>query len=55
MCQKPQAEVAAGLEEEADHLTMTMTSERMPEYAREFFDQQQHQNEEEIVEPPYQV
>ena len=38
--------------EEGDQLTM---SERMPEYAREYFDQQQHQNDEQIVEPPYQV
>ena len=34
-------------------------NERMPGYAREYFDQQHHhhhhQNDEQIVEPPYQV
>ena len=40
-------------EMECDQLTR---SGRMPEYAREYFDQQQeHQHVEQIVEPPYQV
>ena len=42
--------------EEEDSLT---ANERMPGYAREYFDQQHHhhhhQNDEQIVEPPYQV
>ena len=42
------------MEAETEQLTMTM-SERMPEYAREYFDQQQHQEDDQIVEPPYQV
>ena len=42
---------------EVEEAMQQQQSERMPGYAREYFDQQLHQDnaQEQIVEPPYQV